>query len=272
MKYCLEIKGLYKSFTNHKNDEKTQIFHDLNMKVPKGKISALYGGNGSGKTTLFNSICGLRSYRNEKMIDQGTIIYDNSSIPLNKLKDFQIARSGIGRLFQNSMIFPEMTLKDNLLIADKIHANERPWMSLFEMKKNKEYEKIQEEKIEKLIESVGHMEFLEELNKQVKEFSYGQQRIIEIIRLLVNDDYDLLLLDEPTSGVNSDIYEKISHLIEKLCYEDGKTIFLIEHDKRYIEDNTDHCFFIHDKGIYMEGDSKEIVNHPEVIKRYNGSI
>lgn len=263
-------KGFLRNIINVRgkdDDERFYVLEDIDLEIPKGKVTALIGGNGAGKTTLFNIISGF--FR----ADDGKIDFKpNGSLKgITDLKPFKIARLGIGRMFQDNHIFQNMTVIENMLIADKNFFGERPFESILYYKKNRELEKQRKEEAEKIFLDLfgANNPFLKMKDDKAKNLSYGQQRLLGLARLLMGD-YKLLLLDEPTSGVNPVVIEKIKEIIKFFVDQKGLTIFLIEHNMKFVLDVADFCHFVSKGIIAVSGTPEDIIGNPEVRKTYLG--
>jgi len=270
----LNIDSIRKSFVRNivnvrgkDEDEKFYLLDDIDLLLPKGKVTALIGGNGTGKTTLFNIISGFFK------ADEGKISFqpNGALIEITNTNAYKIARLGIGRMFQDNHIFQNMTVLENMLIADDNFSGEKPYDSILYFKKTNVIEKKRIEKAEQIfIDLFGSDNpFLKMKNDKAKNLSYGQQRLLGLARLLMGD-YKLLLLDEPTSGVNPVIVEKIKEIISYFVEKKNVTVFLIEHNMSFVLDVADFCHFM-SKGIIATGGTPEdIIGNPEVRKTYLG--
>jgi len=271
--YILEIVSVRKSFVRNivnvrgeKEDERFYIIDDLDLMIPKGKITALIGGNGAGKTTLFNAISGFTK------IDSGQIIYrDKQPVVINNLPPYKITRLGIGRLFQDDHIFPELTVLDNMLLADSDFYGEHPFIALFKASESQKKEKIKVKKAQNIsINLFGDENFLwEKRNELAKSLSYGQQRLLGLARLFMGN-YKLVLLDEPTAGVNPKIVNQIINIIQKMVKEIGLTVFLVEHNMEVVLKLADYCNFMSHGKIAVFGTPEDVIGNDEVRKTYMG--
>ena len=225
----LALKNISKSFGGVKAVDK------CTFKVEEKTITSLIGPNGAGKTTLFNIISGLTR------ADDGTIKLLNKNIAT--LPSYKIARAGISRTFQLTKVFKNMSIKDNLLIAKNTNENE----------------------IKQILESVY-------LNKPIdtiaSELSYGEQRLLEISRALLMP-HSLLMLDEPTAGVNPKIRQELK-LILKNLRKKGKTILLIEHDMEFVMDISNTVIVLNDGRVLKIGKPKDVVKNERVLEAYLG--
>ncbi len=272
--FILELDGITKSFVRNiinvrgeEVDERFFIIDDLDLMIPRGKITALIGGNGAGKTTLFNIISRFLE------ADAGEILYyrNGDSRPLQKLPPYQVTRLGIGRLFQDSHIFPEMSVLDNMLLADENDFGETPFISLFKRNRNNAIEKARTEKARSIfIDFFGkNNPFWEKRNQPSGSLSYGQQRLLGLARLFMGK-YDLVLLDEPTAGVNPQIIRQTMDIIRRMVTEKKMTVFLIEHNMKVVLDVADFCSFMSHGKITAFGTPEDVIGNDEVRRTYLG--
>ncbi|MFZ4520236.1 MAG: ABC transporter ATP-binding protein [Bacteroidales bacterium] len=269
----LNIEKLSKSFSRKiinvrgsEEDEKFFIIKDFFLNVPKGKIMAIVGGNGAGKTTLFNIISGFVKPDNDNV----TLIKTQETFNLVNLSPHKIARNGIGRLFQDNHIFPDLSVLENMLIACDSRFEELPFTAMlfpFRIKKT-EADKIAKAKT-KFDELLGEGNPLWQLqDSPAGNLSYGQQRLLGLARLFMQD-YSLLLLDEPTAGVNQEIIQLMKKVITAFV-EKGETVLLIEHNLKFVLDIADFCCFMSDGSISMIGTPVDVLENEDVKKSYLG--
>ena len=225
----LSLKNISKSFGGVK------AVNRCTFECKENKITSLIGPNGAGKTTVFNIISGLTSP------DAGAIKLKNKNIA--GLPAHRIAKSGISRTFQLTKVFRNLSVRDNMLIAKKISDDE----------------------IQKILKSVY---FDKPLDTLARELSYGQQRLLEIARALLMP-HSLLMLDEPTAGVNPHIRQELKAILRKLRNE-GKTILLIEHDMEFVMDISDNVIVLAEGKVLREGKPKEIMKDKKVLEAYLG--
>lgn len=225
----LSLKNVSKNFGGVKAVDRCAF------EVEENTITSLIGPNGAGKTTVFNIISGL-TYP-----DSGTIRLLNKDIA--NLPAYKIAQLGISRTFQITKVFKNLSIKDNLLIAKKTNEKE----------------------MKKVLESV----YLHKpLDAVASELSYGQQRLLELARALLKPHF-LLMLDEPTAGVNPRIRQELKTILRNLRKE-GKTIFLIEHDMDFVMDISDIVIVLNEGKVLKIGKPKEIVKDKRVLEAYLG--
>lgn len=225
---------------------------NITMSVPKGRIIGLIGPNGSGKTTLFNSIVGYHP------IDKGSISFEGRVISAMRVPE--IARLGLLRTFQQTRIYGKMTCVENMQISVP-HSNEgiRTMFS--------KYLPEVTEKAESLLEFVG---LYAKRRLMAGDLSFGQQKLLEFAMALMNEP-KMLLLDEPTAGINPTL---INGLIERLkrSNEDlGITLFVIEHNMRAIMNLAEHIYCLAHGQLLTSGPPDRIQRDQQVIDAYLGA-
>ncbi|MCK4429716.1 MAG: ABC transporter ATP-binding protein [Candidatus Aminicenantes bacterium] len=242
----LELKSVNKSFGALK------AVDNLSVAIPEGKITSLIGPNGAGKTTIFNIISGFIK------ADKGAIFYQGEKI--NNNSPYQIACMGIGRLFQDVRVFDKLSVLDNVLLAKEDQPGENPFISLFNRKKMRSFEESNLIKAREWIEFVGLSEKEESL---AEDLSFGQQKLLSLSRLLAGDS-NLMLLDEPASGVHPAMLKDILSILKGLTRK-GRTIILIEHDMRVVNEISDWVILLNSGKLVSFGLPDEIMND-EVLK------
>ena len=240
----LEIKNISKHFGGIKALDGT------NIKIEKGKIIAIIGPNGSGKTTLFDVISNLVNK------DEGEIYLDKEEISENE--DFEIAKKGISRTFQNVRLFRNLTIKDHLEIA-LADSDEKLLKSLFSKKEDND------RRIKKILDLVG-------LNKNfdtlATDLSFGQRKLLDLA-VAIAKPHSILMLDEPVAGINPQLRGSIKDILRKLNKE-GETILVIEHDMNFVMDLADYVYVLDYGKVIAEGGPKEIQNNKKVLEAYLG--
>ncbi len=230
----------------------------MDFNLQKGEIVSIIGPNGAGKTTFFNTMTGI--YKPE----EGEIIFNGKS--LIGLRPDQIAERGISRTFQNIRLFSNMSVIENILVGMHPQLKQTAVDSLMRLPFFKKEELAAEKKAEELMEYVGLKGVGNEL---AKNLPYGGQRRVEIARALAADPM-LLLLDEPTAGMNPLETEDAIKLFRRIRDDKGITVLLIEHDMRVVM-NISERISVMDYGEKLaEGTPAEIRANSRVVEAYLG--
>ncbi len=240
-----------------KNFDGIKALDSCSFAVQEGEILGLIGPNGSGKTTMFNLITGVLSS------DSGKIFYKGENIT-NWPAD-QRARFGLGRTFQLIRLFPKLTVMDNMLIAQKYVHGEGFWNQILRKRHVEEEEDAKRKKALELLKMVklDHME-----NELAENLSYGQQKLLEIVRALAADP-QILLLDEPIAGVNPTMTKQILGLIEDLNKK-GLTIVIIEHNMNVMMSFCNRLVVLDYGKEIAVGKPEKIKSNRKVIAAYLG--
>ncbi len=232
--------------------------NDLNIDVKKGHIEALIGPNGAGKTTAFNVITGV--YTPTK----GNVYYNNDKI--TGLSPDKITKMGIARTFQNIRLFKELTVLDNILIANHLHVKSNFFSYAMRMPWSRLEEKNMKQKSEMLLDKLG---LLKLKNETASSLPYGEQRKLEIARALATDA-KLLLLDEPAAGMNPSETMQLSKFIHTIRDEFELTIFMIEHHMDLVMEISDKIYVLDFGQLIAQGTANEVKNNQRVIEAYLG--
>lgn len=230
----------------------------INFSVEQGRIVSIIGPNGAGKTTFFNSLTGI--YKPE----EGQILFNGHS--LIGLRPDQVSARGISRTFQNIRLFGAMTVIENIIVGMHTQLKQSGMDALLRTKKFHAEEKEAEDKARVLMEYVGLRKVDNEL---ARNLPYGAQRRIEIARAIAANP-TLLLLDEPTAGMNPNETEDAIKLFRRIRDDKGITILLIEHDMRVVMGISEHISVMDYGEKIAEGSPKEIRNNQRVIEAYLG--
>ena len=242
----LEVNQVYKYFGGVKANE------DISLSVEQGSIVGLIGPNGSGKTTLFNSIVGTHP------IDKGSIKFDGKEV--SELPVPVVAKLGLLRTFQQTRIYGKLNCIENMLISNK--SQEKGLLSVFS--------KIPPEltdKAENLLKFVG---LYQKRKLRAGDLSFGQQKLLELAMALMNEP-KMLLLDEPTAGINPILINGIIDRLIKVNKEFGITLLVIEHNMRVIMQLAQKIFCLAHGEMLAEGTPEQIKNDKRVIDAYLGA-
>lgn len=228
------------------------------IKINKGEIRGLIGPNGAGKTTTFNLLTSMVK------ITEGNIAFKGIDIT-NKRPD-EIAKLGISRTFQNIRLFKELTVLENVMVAAQMEKKYDFFSAMLSLPKFIRGETEIRKKADNYLDKVGLLDFKE---SKAKNLSYGDQRKLEIARALAVQP-ELLLLDEPAAGMNPNETKELSKLVKNIRDEFNLSIFLIEHDIRFVMELCDKIQVLNYGKLIAEGTPDEIRENPEVIAAYLG--
>ncbi|MEE8399163.1 MAG: ABC transporter ATP-binding protein [Desulfobacterales bacterium] len=242
----LEVKGVCKNFGGVVAND------NISLSVPEGSIIGLIGPNGSGKTTLFNTIVGYHP------LDSGSIRFDGREI--TRLRVPEIARMGLLRTFQQTRIYGKMTCVQNMWISVS-HSGE----GLGEM--FAPFPPEAKEKADHLLSFVG---LFSKRHLLAGDLSFGQQKLLEFAMALMNEP-KLLLLDEPTAGINPTLINGLIDRLMRSNTELGITLLVIEHNMRAIMRLAGHIYCLAHGQLLADGPPEQIQNNQSVIDAYLGA-
>jgi branched-chain amino acid transport system ATP-binding protein len=232
---------------------------DVSFEVTKGEVFSIIGPNGAGKTTIFNLISRLYD-----VDGNGTMRFDGDDI--TRIAPCDVARRGIARTFQNTELFDHETVLKNLLIGRHVH---RKTSLLSEMFFTPSVAR-QELEFRKVVEDIIDLLDLQSYRNQViANLPYGVRKMVEVARALCIEP-KLLLLDEPSSGLNPEETEDVVFWIEDINEELGATIIMVEHDMNLVTSTSNRVMAMADGGVLAIGPPAEIQNHPDVLRAYLG--
>ena len=229
---------------------------DVAMSVHEGEIVGLIGPNGAGKTTFFNCLTGL--YKPT----EGRVVLHGTELPP---KPRAVVKAGMARTFQNIRLFANMTALENVMVGRYCRTNAQALTSIVRGPKFRREEAETRARAQELLDFVGLGKSAENL---ARNMPYGDQRRLEIARALATDP-KLLLLDEPTAGMNPRETEQASDLIFKIR-DSGLAVVVIEHDMRFIFNLCDRVLCLVRGEVLVEGSPSEVQSDPRVIEAYIG--
>jgi urea transport system ATP-binding protein len=241
--FALAIEDLTVSFDGFK------AVDNLNFYLDKDELHVVIGPNGAGKTTVLDLICG------KTKSTSGSIKFMNRE--LTKLAEHQIVHAGVGRKFQTPSIYENLTVYQNLVVS---FPRGRGVFGSLMFKSDDE--------VDKRIKEVAAEIFLEDmLDMEAALLSHGQKQWLEIGMLLIQDP-QLLMLDEPVAGMSVKERELTAELLKKICK--GRSVLVIEHDMEFVEKIAHKVTVLHQGKILAEGDMQAVQNDPKVIEVYLG--
>ncbi len=241
--YALAIEGLTVSFDGFK------AVNDLSLYVDKDELRVVIGPNGAGKTTLLDLICG------KTKSTEGSIKFNNKE--LSKLSEHQIVHSGVGRKFQTPSIYENLSVYENLEVS---YPKGRTVFGALTFERTDEVDK----RIREVAADIFLGDFLE---MESALLSHGQKQWLEIGMLLIQDP-ELLLLDEPVAGMSVKERELTAELLNRICK--GRSVLVIEHDMEFVARIAHKVTVLHQGSILAEGNMENVQNNPDVIEVYLG--
>ncbi|MCF6248869.1 MAG: branched-chain amino acid ABC transporter ATP-binding protein/permease [Desulfobacula sp.] len=261
VKYTKQADTLLKIRNISLNFGGLKAIDDLDFDLHKNEILSIIGPNGAGKSTLFNIISGI--YQS----DHGKVIYRDKDISF--FKPHMVAKAGIARTFQNLRLFNELSVIDNIKISRFCRTKAFFFSAILNLKLNKQEEKQTDEKAKEILNMFGQRLTGYRYHQKVSHLSYANRRRVEIARAMATDP-QILLLDEPSAGMNPQETLEITKFIKKLRDYYGYTILVIEHKLNLVKAVSDRVIVIdHGKKI-CEGSYDNVAENPLVVEAYLG--
>ena len=223
-----------------------QVLGGVSAEICEGEVTAFIGPNGAGKTSLFHAITG------NLPLDSGRVELDGSEI--TGASPWEVARAGVGRVFQDVRVFRQLTAVENVMAA--LHS-ERDKNVLGMFRGGAEQMGAQ---ARKLIEKVG---IEGDPDGNAGDLSFGNQKLLAFARLMAGR-YRAVLLDEPTAGVSPAMVARLIGLIRKLANAEGRAVALVEHDMKFISDVADRVYVLREGRVFDSGSAAEVLKKPEV--------
>lgn len=248
----LAVKDLQKRFGN------LRALDGVSLKVENGSITGLIGPNGSGKTTLFNIVSGFYTK------DGGEIYFKGERI--DGLTPDAIAKRGLCRTFQIAKAPEKLTVLENMLLAAKGQRGENPVSALF---KRPLVSRSERGNLHRAMELLTVLQLVALKNEYAGNLSGGQKKLLSLGRILMQDP-DLILLDEPTAGVNPTLANDLLKTMRELQKELKKTFLIVEHNMKIIANLCEKVFVLNFGKLLAEGTPEEIQQDEQVLKAYLG--
>ena len=235
-----------------------QAVRDVSFQIDAGEVFSIIGPNGAGKTTLFN--LASRFYD----ADAGSLIFAGED--MTRTPAHRVAKLGIARTFQNTELFDRETVLDNLLVGRHVHRRTNLFSDLLFLPAARRQEIAFREKVEDVIDLLDLQSCRHRI---VGNLPHGVRKMVEIGRALCIEPR-LLLLDEPSSGLNPEETEDLAFWIEDIVADHGVTIAMVEHDMNLVAAVSDRVLAMADGAVLAVGDPTTIQQHPDVLRAYLG--
>ena len=231
---------------------------DVSFTVEQGQVYSIVGPNGAGKTTIFNLISRIHD------VEEGSIVFDGRDI--TRVPAHAIAELGIARTFQNTELFEQETVLKNLLIGCHIHRHSNLFSELLFLPAVRRQELALREAVEDVIDL---LDLRSHRHKVIGELPYGVRKMVEIARALCLQP-KLLLLDEPSSGLNPEETEDLWFWLEDINEDLGITVIMVEHDMNLVTNASHQVLAMADGQTITIGEPAAVQSHPEVLRAYLG--
>ncbi len=238
--------------------------NNVSFDVKQGEVFTLIGPNGAGKTTVFNLISRIYTPTTGSIDFQGA----HGMLKLTEQPPQNVASLGIARTFQNIELFEHASVLHNLLIGRHTHRATNLWQDLFFTSTVREAERKAREKAEEVIDFLSLQHYRDTF---VAGLPYGVRKVVELARALCTEP-KLLLLDEPSSGLNVEETDDMAFWIQDIKHELGITVLMVEHDMSLVSKVSDRVLAMNQGEMLAMGTPREVQNDPGVIEAYLGSV
>ena len=244
----LEVNNLKKSFG------KNEVLKGISLSLEEGQVMSIIGSSGSGKTTLLRCINFLETADSGKITVDGDVIFDGEDKKKRKAKETREKQLKIGLVFQQFNLFPQYNVLDNVTLAVKLRAKERP-----DYKQNKK--QIHKEIEEKALKLLADMGLSDKIDHYPCELSGGQQQRVSIARAMALEP-KILFFDEPTSALDPELTGEILKVICELA-EKNMTMVIVTHEMNFAKEVSDYIVFMDDGVIAEEGEAQQLITNPQ---------
>ncbi len=231
----------------------------VSFEIRQGEIFTIIGPNGAGKTSIFNMISRLYEPTT------GHLFFEDKDI--SEVPPHQIARMGIARTFQNIELFDNASVLSNLLVGRHCHSRTKLWQEVLFLPNVRNAEKAHRAKVEEVIEFLDLQAYREKI---IAGLPYGVRKVVELARALCSEP-KLILLDEPSSGLNVEETDDMSYWIRDIKNELGITVLMVEHDMSLVNRVSDRVLALNYGRVIAEGTPAEVQRHPDVVAAYIGA-
>lgn len=244
----LEVTKLKKSFG------KNEVLKGISLSLEEGQVMSVIGSSGSGKTTLLRCINFLETADSGKIVVDGDVIFDGEDKTTRKAKEIREKQLKIGLVFQQFNLFPQYNVLDNVTLAVKLKAKERP-----DYKQNKK--QILKEIDEKALKLLNDMGLSDKIDHYPCELSGGQQQRVSIARAMALEP-KILFFDEPTSALDPELTGEILKVIRELA-EKNMTMVIVTHEMNFAKEVSDYIVFMDNGVIAEEGEAQQLITNPQ---------
>jgi branched-chain amino acid transport system ATP-binding protein len=232
--------------------------NDVSFEVEKGEVFTIIGPNGAGKTTIFNLISLIYPP------SSGRIVFEDRE--LTGLPAHKVASLGVARTFQNIELFEHATVLQNLLIGRHVHTDTRFWEEILFLSRVRRAELAHREAVERVVDL---LDLQHHRDSMVAGLPYGVRKVVELGRALCTQP-KLLLLDEPSSGLNPEETDDMAFWIEDIKKDLGITVLMVEHDMNLVSRVSDRVLALNQGQVLAFGTAAQVQSHPAVIEAYLG--
>ena len=230
----------------------------VNFEVKEGDVFTIIGPNGAGKTTIFNLVSRIYD------ASSGQLTFRDQDI--TRVPPHRIAKLGIARTFQNIELFQYASVLHNLLLGRHAHRRSKLWEEVLFLPRVKRMELAHRERVEQIIDFLDLQQYRDAL---ILNLPYGVRKVVELARALCTEP-KLLLLDEPSSGLNVEETEDRAFWIQDIKKDLGITVLMVEHDMSLVSEVSDRVLALNYGRVLAEGSAREVQSHPDVVKAYLG--